>query len=153
MLFCQFHNRVHIRILTEEMHRNNRLCAFCNQSLSLISRDAEVIRVPFDYDFTTLEYDGVYVSNGPGCPCACEKTIENIKKAFESGKPVFGLGLGYLLVAKAAGCELERLAHPHRGANQPVRKEGTNRTYITSQNVYTGSETSIIVEISSGNFN
>ena len=102
---------------------------------SLVNRGAEVIRVPFDYDFTTLEYDGVYVSNGPGCPCACEKTIENISKAFESGKPVFGLGLGYLLVAKAAGCEVEKLKRPHRGANQPVRKEGSNRTYITSQNV------------------
>ena len=39
-------------------------------------------------------------------------------------------------MAKAAGCELVRLAHPHRSANQPVRKEGTNRTYISSQNVY-----------------
>jgi carbamoyl-phosphate synthase small subunit len=38
-------------------------------------------------------------------------------------------------MAKAAGCELVRLAHPHRSANQPVRKEGTNRTYISSQNV------------------
>jgi carbamoyl-phosphate synthase small subunit len=102
----------------------------------LLSRGAEVIRVPFDYDFTTLEYDGVYVSNGPGCTCNCEKTVENIKKALEGSKPVFGLGLGFHLIAKAAGCELARLAHPHRSANQPVRKEGTNRTYISSQNVY-----------------
>ena len=102
----------------------------------LIARGAEVIRVPFDYDFTTLEYDGVYVSNGPGCTCSCEKTVENLKKALAGNKPVFGFGMGYHLMAKAAGCELERLAHPHRGANQPVRKEGTNRTYISSQNVY-----------------
>ena len=101
----------------------------------LLARGAEVIRVPFDYDFTALEYDGVYVSNGPGCPCNCEKTVENIKKVFESGKPVFGLGLGYLLVAKAAGCETVKLNRPHRSANQPVRKEGSNRTYITAQNV------------------
>ena len=102
----------------------------------LLSRGAEVIRVPYDYDFTTLEYDGVYVSNGPGCTCSCEKTVEHIKKALEGSKPVFGLGLGFHLIAKAAGCELVRLAHPHRGANQPVRKEGTNRTYISSQNVH-----------------
>ena len=102
----------------------------------LLSRGAEVIRVPYDYDFTTLEYDGVYVSNGPGCTCSCEKTIEHIRKALEGAKPVFGLGLGFHLIAKAAGCELVRLAHPHRGANQPVRKEGTNRTYISSQNVH-----------------
>ena len=102
---------------------------------SLINRGAEVIRVPFDYDFTSLEYDGVYVSNGPGCPCACEKTVENLKKVLEGSKPVFGLGLGYLLVAQAAGCETMKLNRPHRSANQPVRKEGSNRSYITAQNV------------------
>ena len=102
---------------------------------ALLSRGAEVIRVPYDYDFTTLEYDGIYVSNGPGCPCDCPQTVENIKKALAGDKPVFGLGLGFHLIAKAAGCEMQKLAHPHRGANQPVRKEGTNRTYISSQNV------------------
>ena len=102
----------------------------------LLARGAEVIRVPFDYDFTTLEYDGVYVSNGPGCTCNCEATVENLKKALAGNKPVFGQGMGYHLMAKAAGCELVRLAHPHRSANQPVRKEGTNRTYISAQNTY-----------------
>ena len=102
----------------------------------LIARGAEVIRVPYDYDFTDMEYDGVYVSNGPGCTCNCEKTVEVLKKVLAGNKPVFGFGMGYHLMAKAAGCELERLAHPHRSANQPVRKEGTNRTYVSSQNVY-----------------
>ena len=102
----------------------------------LLARGAEVIRVPYDYDFTNMEYDGVYVSNGPGCTTTCEETVEILKKVLAGNKPVFGLGMGYHLIAKAAGCELERLAHPHRGANQPVRKEGTNRTYISSQNVY-----------------
>jgi carbamoyl-phosphate synthase small subunit len=101
----------------------------------LIARGAEVIRVPFDYDFTSLEFDGVYVSNGPGCPCDCEKTVENLKKVLDGNKPVFGLGLGYHLIAKAAGCEMQKLQHPHRGANQPVRREGSNRTYISAQNV------------------
>ena len=102
----------------------------------LLARGAEVIRVPFNYDFTGMEYDGVYVSNGPGCTCNCEETIAILKKVLAGNKPVFGFGMGYHLIAKAAGCELVRLAHPHRGGNQPVRKEGTNRTYISSQNVY-----------------
>ncbi len=103
---------------------------------SLLSRGAEVKRVPADYDFTNEEYDGVYVSNGPGCACKDnnEKTIEIIRKVLETGKPLFGLGLGYLLIAKAAGCETMRLKRPHRSANQPVRREGSNRSYITAQN-------------------
>ena len=102
----------------------------------LLARGVEVVRVPYNYDFTGMEYDGVYVSNGPGCTCNCGETVEVLKKVLVGNKPVFGFGMGYHLMAKAAGCELERLAHPHRGANQPVRKEGTNRTYISSQNVY-----------------
>ena len=102
---------------------------------ALVARGAEVIRVPFNYDFTALEYDGIYVSNGPGCPCDCPETVEYLKKALSENKPVFGLGLGFHLVAKAAGCEMQKLQHPHRGANQPVRKEGSNRSYITAQNV------------------
>ena len=102
----------------------------------LLARGAEVIRVPYNYDFTAMEYDGVYVSNGPGCTCNCAETVEVLKKVLTGNKPVFGFGMGYHLMAKAAGCELERLAHPHRGANQPVRREGSNRTYISSQNVY-----------------
>ncbi len=103
---------------------------------NLIARGAEVIRVPYDYDFTEMDYDGVYVSNGPGCTCNYGVTVEILKKVLAGNKPVFGLGLGYHLIAKAAGCELVRLQHPHRSANQPVRKEGSNRTYITAQNVY-----------------
>ena len=30
-----------------------------------IRRGVEVIRVPWDYDFNTLEYDGLFISNGP----------------------------------------------------------------------------------------
>ena len=101
----------------------------------LLARGAEVIRVPYNYDFTEMEYDGVYVSNGPGCACECEETIEILKKVLAGSKPVFGLGMGYHLIAKAVGCELQKLAHPHRSANQPVRKEGTNRTYVSTQNV------------------
>ncbi len=102
----------------------------------LLSRGAEVRRVPADYDFTSEDYDGVYVSNGPGCACQDDnaKTIDILKKVLETGKPLFGLGLGYLLIAKAAGAETTKLKRPHRSANQPVRKEGSNRSYITAQN-------------------
>lgn len=101
---------------------------------SLFNRGAEVIRVPYDYDFTSLEYDGVFVSDGPGDPAVCTETVAIIRKAMESGRPVFGIGLGYLLVALAAGCKTELLKRPHRSANQPVRKEGSNRSFITAQN-------------------
>ena len=102
----------------------------------LTDRGVNIIRVPYNCDFIAegLEFDGVFVSNGPGCPCALKETLDILRKAMDSGKPVLGIGLGYLALAKAAGAEIKALDHAHRGSNQPVRKEGSNRSYITAQN-------------------
>ena len=37
----------------------------------LLKRDTTVIRVPWDYDFNELEFDGLFISNGPGDPSYC----------------------------------------------------------------------------------
>ena len=78
----------------------------------LIARGVEVIRVPYDYDYTEMEYDGVYVSNGPGCTCNCEKTVEILKKVLSADKPVFGFGMGYHLMAKSLREPLEVIIAP-----------------------------------------
>lgn len=101
---------------------------------SLLDRGLEIVRVPYDYDFSQLDYDGVFVSDGPGDPMLYDKTVNNIAAALKTDKPVFGIGLGYLLLGRAAGCRTVALARPHRSANQPVRKNGSNRAYITYQN-------------------
>ncbi len=35
--------------------------------------------VPWDYDFTQEEYDGLFISNGPGDPSLAQKTIAHIR--------------------------------------------------------------------------
>lgn len=100
----------------------------------LIKRGLEVIRVPWDYDFKELEYDGVLVSNGPGNPDRCQATVENIRRAMHDEKPVFGICMGHQLLAKAGGASIYKLKYGHRSHNQPVRMVGTNRCFITSQN-------------------
>ncbi len=100
----------------------------------LVSRDIELIRVPWDYDFNTLEYDGVIVSNGPGNPEYCTQTVKNIQVAMEKKRPVFGICMGNQLLAKAAGAKTIKLPYGHRSHNQPVRLAGTEKCYITSQN-------------------
>lgn len=97
-------------------------------------RGIKVIRVPWDYDFTTLEYDGLFISNGPGDPKMCVKTIENLRKALQQDKPIYGICLGNQLLALAAGFDTYKLKYGHRSHNQPVLREGTDRCYITSQN-------------------
>ena len=100
----------------------------------LLERDTTVIRLPWDYDFTTLEYDGLFISNGPGDPKKCSATIQNISKAMNINKPIFGICLGNQLMALAAGGDTFKLKYGHRSHNQPVLLKGTNRCFITSQN-------------------
>ena len=100
----------------------------------LRARGATVIRVPWDYDFLQEDFDALFISNGPGDPTACGKTIENVRKAMQLGKPIMGICLGHQLMALAAGASTYKLKFGHRGHNQPCVEEGTGRCYITSQN-------------------
>lgn len=100
----------------------------------LTQRGAIVTRVPWDYDFTTLNYDGVLLGNGPGDPTQCMPTVENVKKAMEADKPIFGICLGHQLLSLAAGARTYKLKYGHRSHNQPVVRVGSDNAFITSQN-------------------
>ena len=100
----------------------------------LLDRNATVIRVPWDYDFTKEDYDGVFISNGPGDPAMCTATVNHVKSIIGDKKPIMGICLGNQLLALAAGAETYKLKYGHRSHNQPVLLEGTNKCYITSQN-------------------
>lgn len=100
----------------------------------LLNYDTTVIRVPFDYDFTAEDYDGLFISNGPGDPTMCKTTVENIKKALTRDEPIFGICLGNQLLGLAAGATTYKLKYGHRSHNQPAIQKGTNRCFITSQN-------------------
>ena len=101
---------------------------------NLIRRDATVVMVPWDYDPGNEEYDGLFISNGPGDPKLCDITIKNLRKAFEKEKPIYGICLGNQLMALASGADTYKLKYGHRSHNQPVIKMGTTKSYITSQN-------------------
>ena len=101
----------------------------------LLRRGVDVIRVPWDYDFNSLDFDGLFLSNGPGNPDLCPETVEHIRKTMEDPKkPIFGICMGNQLLGKAAGAKIYKLRYGHRSHNQPVRLVGTEKCYITSQN-------------------
>lgn len=102
----------------------------------LIRRGIEVVRVPWDYDFNTLDFDGLFLANGPGDPERCEATVQHIRTFLnnETVKPCMGICLGNQLLAKAAGAKTYKLKYGHRSHNQPVQRVGTTQCFITSQN-------------------
>ena len=100
----------------------------------LTRRGVKVVRVPWDYDFTEINYNGLFISNGPGNPDMAEATVLNIRKAIAIGKPICGICMGNQLLAKAAGAKTYKLKYGHRSHNQPVRRVGTDTCYVTSQN-------------------
>ena len=101
----------------------------------LVNRGVEVIRVPWNYDYTSMDFDGLFLANGPGDPDMCEDAVNIIRKQMSmSRKPICGICMGNQLLAKAGGASIYKLKYGHRSHNQPVREVGTNRCYVTSQN-------------------
>ena len=100
----------------------------------LLARGATVLRLPWDHDLEGIKYDGIFLSNGPGDPKACGKTIATLRRKMKEDRPVFGICLGNQLMALAAGADTYKLPYGHRGQNQPCLELGTKRCAITSQN-------------------
>lgn len=96
--------------------------------------------VPFDYDLeanpSNIQWDGLFLSNGPGDPNMCPQTIKSIKYAIglDPPRPIFGICLGNQLLSIAAGAKTYKLKYGNRGMNQPCIDLRTGRCYITPQN-------------------
>jgi len=103
---------------------------------NLLKRGIDVVRVPYDYsakDVLAYNPAGVFLSNGPGDPKKCVKTIETMGELVEK-LPVMGICLGAQLLALSQGGDTYKLKFGHRSQNQPAYDLKTNRCYITTQN-------------------
>ncbi|MEM3640314.1 MAG: glutamine-hydrolyzing carbamoyl-phosphate synthase small subunit [Candidatus Bathyarchaeia archaeon] len=104
---------------------------------SLLKRQTQVIRVPYSFSAKEiLEYnpDGVLISNGPGDPKRCVKTIECVRELVEECVPIMGICLGTQILALALGGDTYKMKYGHRSQNQPALDLKSNRCYITTQN-------------------
>lgn len=118
----------HIALLDLGTKRNTVRC--------LTKRGCKVTVLPA---FTTAEElkalapDGLLISAGPGAPEEIPGVVAQVKAMLDGGIPAFGIGLGHLVVAAAAGLPVFKMKHGHHGANQPVTDLASGRTYITAQ--------------------
>jgi carbamoyl-phosphate synthase small subunit len=103
----------------------------------LLKRGLKVIRVPYDTSASEiLEYNpkGILVSNGPGDPKVCAKTIKTVRSLIDEDIPMLGICLGVQIIALSLGGDTYKLKYGHRGQNKPCLDLKTGRNYITSQN-------------------
>lgn len=107
---------------------------------SLVARGANVTVVPYDFRIQDVagEFDGIFISNGPGNPTFCDVTVNNLKELMQDEKlvdlPIFGICLGHQLLALAAGAKTHKLKYGNRAHNIPAMDLTTGQCHITSQN-------------------
>ncbi|CAK9103982.1 Protein URA2 [Includes: Glutamine-dependent carbamoyl-phosphate synthase [Durusdinium trenchii] len=102
----------------------------------LVNLGLRVTVVPWDYDFTQDDFDGLFLSNGPGDPTMCQATVEHVRYVMKHRPetPILGICLGNQILALAAGASTYKMKFGNRGMNQPVVDLRTQRCYITAQN-------------------
>ncbi|WWD00345.1 carbamoyl-phosphate synthase, small subunit [Kwoniella sp. B9012] len=110
---------------------------------SLVKRGAVVTVLPWDYDFNSIrdQFDGLFLSNGPGDPKQIMETALRVRETIDQwDKPIFGICMGHQVLGLAAGLEAYRMTFGNRGHNQPVLALASSgsinagRVYVTSQN-------------------
>ncbi|KAJ2559679.1 Multifunctional pyrimidine synthesis protein CAD [Coemansia sp. RSA 1933] len=110
--------------------KNNIIRCLCEQG-------ARVSLVPWNHDISgsLVDYDGIFISNGPGSPTKCTETIAQLRHAFAVyQRPIFGICMGNQLMGLAAGLNAYKLRFGNRGHNQPAVDLTTRKCVITSQN-------------------
>ncbi|NXO85001.1 CPSM synthase, partial [Sitta europaea] len=102
----------------------------------LVKVGAEVHLVPWNHDFTSMDYDGLIISGGPGDPMKAQEVIQNVRKVLESNRPepLFGISMGHLITGIAAGATSYKMQMANRGQNQPVLSAVSGQAVITAQN-------------------
>ncbi|WP_109127000.1 glutamine-hydrolyzing carbamoyl-phosphate synthase small subunit [Dyella sp. C11] len=85
-------------------------------------------------DVLAMKPDGVFLSNGPGDPAACDYAVEATKQFLDAKIPLFGICLGHQIMGLAVGAKTLKMKFGHHGANHPVKDLDDGRVLITSQN-------------------
>lgn len=109
---------------------------------ALVRRNAAVTVLPWNYDFNSIrdQFDGLFLTNGPGDPMQCMEAALKLRTTLEEwDKPIFGICMGHQIIGIAAGLDAYRMTFGNRGHNQPVLALASSgsitagRVYVTRQ--------------------
>ncbi|MDD2892363.1 MAG: glutamine-hydrolyzing carbamoyl-phosphate synthase small subunit [Halothiobacillaceae bacterium] len=103
----------------------------------LVDRGCRVTVVPAQTsaaDVLAMQPDGVFLSNGPGDPAACDYAIQATRELLEAEVPLYGICLGHQILGLACGARTLKMKFGHHGANHPVQDLNSGKVMISSQN-------------------
>ncbi|MGC8732552.1 MAG: glutamine-hydrolyzing carbamoyl-phosphate synthase small subunit [Halothiobacillaceae bacterium] len=103
----------------------------------LVDRGCRVTVVPAQTpaaDVLAMKPDGVFLSNGPGDPAACDYAVQAAREFLKTDIPLFGICLGHQILGLACNAKTVKMKFGHHGANHPVQDLDTGRVMISSQN-------------------
>ena len=109
-------------------HNILRILASLGCDLTIVPADTTAAEV------SAMNPDGIFLSNGPGDPAACDYAITAVKELLKSNIPIFGICLGHQILALASGAKTVKMKFGHHGANHPVQDLDNKEVMITSQN-------------------
>lgn len=120
-------------------HKYNVVAIDCGIKLNVVRnlniRGCNVTVVPYDTsadEIIKMNPNGILISNGPGDPNDV-KTVIELVKALKGSIPMFGIGLGHLIIALAYGCKTVKMKFGHHGGNHPIKNIKTGKVEIASQ--------------------
>jgi carbamoyl-phosphate synthase small subunit len=103
----------------------------------LVDRGCRVTVVPAQTpasEVLAMQPDGVFLSNGPGDPAACDYAIQATRELLATEMPLYGICLGHQILGLACGARTLKMKFGHHGANHPVQDLSTGKVMISSQN-------------------
>ena len=99
-------------LIQSSVHRKKLLTDTCKRKF--ITDSPLKFEVLLGFFVVVTEYDGLFLSNGPGNPEMCADTISHLRSLLSleaSVKPIFGICLGHQLLSLAAGARTYKMKY------------------------------------------
>lgn len=111
-------------------------CGIKHSTINTLNKlGCNIVVAPYNTPKSTImKYrpDGLFISDGPGDPHKVKEAID-LTRQMKGVVPIFGVGLGYLIVGLAYGASVSKMKFGRHGTNYPIQSLADGKLEIASQ--------------------